>query len=249
ARPAPLRQLATMAADAVQGAVAIRERCRMTEAEWLACANPTPMLEFLRGKASDRKLRLFASACCRRLWHIVTQERSRKAIEMLERYVDGQTGQIELSRAVRGAERDAASSCGRGFVYDAVAAVIAAGDPNTTSVDAAILAAHNATNAAGGLSLHRRTAEQSSQAQFLRCIIGNPFRPVAIAPPWLAWNDGTVRKIAQAIYDDRAFDRMPVLADALEDAGCDAADLLAHCRGPNVHVRGCWTVDLILGKH
>ena len=55
-------------------------------------------------------------------------------------------------------------------------------------------------------------------------------------------------RIAQAIYDKRAFDRMPILADALEDAGCDNADILAHCRGPNEHVRGCWVVDLILGK-
>jgi hypothetical protein len=82
----------------------------------------------------------------------------------------------------------------------------------------------------------------------VRCIFGNPFHHVAVNSTWLAWNDGTVRKIAQAIYEERAFDRMPILADALEDAGCDAADLLRHCREPGEHVRGCWVIDLLLGK-
>jgi hypothetical protein len=71
---------------------------------------------------------------------------------------------------------------------------------------------------------------------------------VAVGPSWLAWNDGTVVKLAQGIYDDRAFDRLPVLADALEEAGCDDADILDHCRRPGEHVRGCWVVDLLLGK-
>ena len=65
---------------------------------------------------------------------------------------------------------------------------------------------------------------------------------------WLAWNDGTIRKMAQVIYGDRAFDRLPLLADALEDAGCTDADILGHCRTPGEHVRGCWVVDLLLGK-
>jgi len=71
---------------------------------------------------------------------------------------------------------------------------------------------------------------------------------VLIEPSWLTWNDGIVLKLAQAIYGDRAFDRMPVLADALEEAGCDNADILAHCRERGDHVRGCWVVDLLLGK-
>jgi hypothetical protein len=85
-------------------------------------------------------------------------------------------------------------------------------------------------------------------ASMRREIFGNPFRPVAIAPAWLAWNDGTVPKLAQTIYDDRRFDLLPILADALEEAGCDHADILTHCRGPGPHVRGCWVVDLLLGK-
>jgi hypothetical protein len=75
-----------------------------------------------------------------------------------------------------------------------------------------------------------------------------PFRAIPLNPAWLAWNDGTIPKLAQAIYDDRVFDRLPVLADALEEAGCDNADILDHCRQPGEHVRGCWVVDLLLGK-
>jgi hypothetical protein len=71
---------------------------------------------------------------------------------------------------------------------------------------------------------------------------------VTITPAWAAWNDGTIPKLAQAIYEERAFDRLPILADALEEAGCDNADILAHCRQPGPHVRGCWVVDLLVGK-
>ena len=90
--------------------------------------------------------------------------------------------------------------------------------------------------------------ELTRQACLLRDIIGNPFRHSSRTSTWLKWNDGAVPMIAQGIYADRAFDRLPILADALEDAGCDNADILAHCRGPGPHVRGCWVVDLILGK-
>jgi hypothetical protein len=91
--------------------------------------------------------------------------------------------------------------------------------------------------------------EANWQSDMIRDIFGNPFHPpYASASSWLAWNDGTVVRIAQAIYDERAFDRMPILADALEDAGCDNADILRHCREPGEHVRGCWVVDLLLGK-
>jgi hypothetical protein len=91
-------------------------------------------------------------------------------------------------------------------------------------------------------------AEQAAQCLLLRDIMGNPFCPVTLDPSWLRWNDGCVPKIAQAIYDERRFSDLPILADALEDAGCDNEDLLEHCRRPGEHVRGCWMVDAILGK-
>ncbi len=94
-----------------------------------------------------------------------------------------------------------------------------------------------------GRQLANRTWFHSRQ--ILACIFGNPFRPVTVDPCWLT---STAVALARIIYADRAFDRLPILADALEDAGCDNADLLAHCRGDGLHVRGWWVVDLILGK-
>jgi hypothetical protein len=83
-------------------------------------------------------------------------------------------------------------------------------------------------------------------SRLARCCLGPlPFRPAAVRPDWLT---ETAVALARAIYEERAFDRLPILADALEDAGCDDADILAHCRGDGPHVRGCWVVDLVLGK-
>ncbi|MBM4071279.1 MAG: hypothetical protein FJ271_20430 [Planctomycetes bacterium] len=83
----------------------------------------------------------------------------------------------------------------------------------------------------------------------LRCICGHAFGPLAgVSPSLLVWNDDTIPRLAHSIYDERAFDRLPILADALEAAGCTDAEILSHCRGPGPHVRGCWVVDLILGK-
>ena len=89
------------------------------------------------------------------------------------------------------------------------------------------------------------SCERTAQTELFRDIFGNPFRPVAADPAWLT---PTVQSIAAAIYEDRAFDRLPILADALEEAGCTNADVLLHCRQPAEHVRGCWVVDLMLGK-
>jgi hypothetical protein len=90
--------------------------------------------------------------------------------------------------------------------------------------------------------------ELEAQASLLRDIFGTSLRAVVIDPTWLTWRGHTIPKLAQAIYDECAFDRLPILADALEDAGCDNADILNHCRQPGEHVRGCWVVDALLGK-
>ena len=94
----------------------------------------------------------------------------------------------------------------------------------------------------------RATHQRPAQRHLLHEVIGNPFRPVTIEAAWLTWNTGTVPRLAQVIYEERAFDRLPVIADALEEAGCTDAAILGHCRGPGPHVRGCWVIDLLLGK-
>src|SRR5262249_22250590 len=90
----------------------------------------------------------------------------------------------------------------------------------------------------GGPDIPRKCA-------LVRDIFGNPFSPVTVNRSWLTSN---VTALAQSIYDEKAFDRMPILADALEEAGCTNTDILNHCRQPAEHVRGCWVVDLVLGK-
>jgi hypothetical protein len=94
----------------------------------------------------------------------------------------------------------------------------------------------------------RGTAEAVVQANLMRCFFGIPFHPVALNSAWLTWNDGTVRCLAQGIYEESAFERLLILADALEDAGCTNEDILIHCRQQEGHLRGCWVLDLLLGQ-
>src|SRR5262249_37478082 len=108
-------------------------------------------------------------------------------------------------------------------------------------VDTMMTAANATAWATGG----NEEPEEREQAKLMRDIFGNPFRLIALDP---TWQNSNVLALAQSVYDERAYDRMPILGDALEDAGCTNADILGHCRGPGPHVRGCWVVDLILGK-
>jgi hypothetical protein len=196
----------------------------MTEAEWLACEDPTPMLELVSGTAGGRKLRLFGVACSRRAWGRL-DDLGRAAVEVAEGHADGRAGSDAL--------RAARLACRTGGVGSAWYA--AATRPAVAARNAALSAA---TGPAPG-------AERVAQAGLLRDILGNPFRPVKLDPAWLT---SDVVTLARGIYEDRAFDRMPILADALQDAGCDNEDVLNHCRGPGPHVRGCWVVDLVLGE-
>jgi hypothetical protein len=85
----------------------------------------------------------------------------------------------------------------------------------------------------------------ADHCELMRCVFGNPFRPVSFSP---RWRSADAVGLARGIYDDRAFDRLPILADALLDAGCDNRYVLDHCRGPGPHTRGCWVVDQVLGR-
>jgi hypothetical protein len=231
----------------------------MTEAEWLAGTDPAPMLGFLRDKESDRKLRLFACACARRVWHLQADSRSRRAVEVVERYADGQAGAEDLRLAVIGAENVAdallgsATTAGQQAQASAAHAAFSATLTAEVAADyaaanAASAAFHAATSAGAPSAARDREAERAKQADLLREIFGNPVRPPCVAPAWLAWGDRMAVKLAEAIDEERAFGRLPVLADALEDAGCTDAELLGHLRGPGPHVRGCWAIDLLLGR-
>jgi hypothetical protein len=218
----------------------------MNETDWLTCEDPDRMLKFLGKKYSPRKLRLFAVACCRKVWHLFG-DASRRAVEVAEAFADGRASERDLDEA-----------------GDALAASEAPTDPNEDS-PAVWATWRNAMKAAEGaaawtagwaVDARERTGsweslfgdERGGQVHLLRDIAGNPFKRAAVAPQVLSWQEGTVVRMAQAIYEDRRFGEIPVLADALEDAGCDNADILNHCRGGGEHVRGCWVIDLLTGR-
>jgi hypothetical protein len=207
----------------------------MTESEWLARTNPDPMLQFLCATASARKLRLFACACVRRVWRYLTDDRSRQAVEIAERFADRLATSKQLAKARQQAAW-AAAWAGQGDAAEA-AAWSAAGTDETGW--AQIVAAR------AGLAERVNEVQQVPQCELLRDIFGNPFREGGVEPRWLSRK---LLKLSSSMYDARSFDRMPELGDLLERAGCSDADLLGHCRFPGEHVRGCWVVDLLLGK-
>jgi hypothetical protein len=226
----------------------------MTEAEWLALDDPIPMLEFFRDKASDRKLRLFAVAYCRNQMDQTSPKWLRQLVNTLEGYTEGTRHQIKLfskynkafERLQRLRRADSplpgvparhAALTRRERVRHLEALVVACGPSDPQIAIGSILS-----------SIRRSPDLDSTQLQgiaFLRDIFGNPFRPISFNSSWLT---STVTALAQQMYDSRDFSAMPILADALQDASCDNEDILNHCRGPGPHVRGCFLVDLLLGR-
>jgi hypothetical protein len=241
----------------------------MTEQEWLDCLDPRVMLEVLRGSVSDRKARLFACACCRRAWSLLHDVRSRQAIEAAERYADkhASEGQLRIAlEAALAAHQALWDDCTRKvspsqedlqeatIAMEAAVAVwrtCKARQAYANDVTIAFAPLHPAAYAVAGgerggrIQTEGILSEYVVQASILRDIFANPFRLVAVDQSWLKPN---VVKLAQAIYEDRHFQDLPVLADALEKAGCADAEILGHCRGAGLHVRGCWVLDVVLGK-
>lgn len=203
----------------------------MTEAEWLACADPRLMHDFLAERLSERKLRLIGCACLRRIWYFLS-EKARRLVEKAEHYADGDCSLQTLQRA---AQRLCVIPNTPGDIVAALLDSFADASLTLSLIDEYV-------------SSIRHAQMKIALVDLTREMFGNPFQPVALDSSWLAWNDGAIRKMAQAIYDGRRFADLPILADALEDAGCADAAILAHCRTPGEHVRGCWVIDLLLGK-
>jgi hypothetical protein len=218
-------------------------------------------------------MRLFAIACCRRTWERITDPRCQAAVDFAERHVEvgivRRRGRPAVAKAAREAAEEAEEA--RRDSQDCSVQVARLIDVNafhaaSATVEgvawiAAYLASSLAANAVAWDLLrdkHRgpvpwdhaaKEAELRQQIPLIRDIFANPFHPLPpVSTLVLAWGDGAVPKLAQSIYDEAAFDRLPILADALEEAGCSEEALLAHCRGAGGHVRGCWAVDLLLGK-
>ena len=285
----------------------------MTESEWLASTDPQAMLAWLTGdyspvardlgpaRVSDRKLRLFACACVRQVWHLLTDERSRQAVEVAELFADGMVSRRKLSDAWYSSWNVIGSPCGS--------------EEKTNRPRAAHVASHCANpDSPFGYTLNdlrflypvESRPPDTVLGHILRDIVGNPFRPVSVwenydpakhpaayvRDAWIKgcpWITPLVVSLATAAYDNRLPsgqldpEQLAVLSDALEDAGCEHLDvevevchcfmygcdefdsmdrcpsktiekrrqvhpLLAHLRSPVPHWRGCWAVDLLLGK-
>jgi hypothetical protein len=219
----------------------------MTEAEWLQCDDPTAMLESLPDKISKRKLRLFGCACCRTVWRLLAGIQWRKVVLVAERYADGQASAQALAKVTREAYFAPIKDWKETEWATLVAAEFLARPTLTIKGIVKLFNYLNEPIAEDDTNSVDRTA-YSTLPTLLRDVVGNPFRPAVRVPGWLSWNGGVVANLAQAIYEERAFDRLPILGDALEDAGCGDEAILTHCRSGGEHVRGCWVVDLLLGK-
>jgi hypothetical protein len=205
----------------------------MTESDWMTCNDAAAMLEALRDRTGDRKMRLFACACARDIWSQLSDADSRRAVEVAERFADG-SASLEQLRDAGNLAYDVAWS--RGFSGDdARADYVAEGTAREFSVHAAYQA------------IQHRLGSQLL-GDIVREIFGNPFRSVVIDPTWLDYEGARVRRLAQAIYDARAFEQAPELARALAAAGCVDETLLTHLGLGQAHYRGCWALDAVLGN-
>lgn len=213
----------------------------MTEQEWLTCRDARLMLEHLLGSqwfqarhdlASDRKLRLFACGCMRlpEVWSLLSEPESRAAIEVAEDLADGKVRYEDIEALIDTTFK--ASACLRGeacFAADEAAMCLQPGD--------------------GDLAARYKAKDPTLipldiQARLLREIFGNVLNPHV---HW--WPCPPAEQMALAAYRDRDFSALPIIADALEEAGCDNSEMLAHLRDTEApHVKGCWALDLVLGK-
>lgn len=223
----------------------------MTERDWLACADPETMLRFLSsiGMARDRKLRLFAVACYRHVSDLSYDDVEWEAVEVAERHADGLATDQELREAH--AQLDSSGDYRHRPAHEATATDRGLIETSRWTAAAAADLAVQANLPLAPECVSAEATEKSAQASLLRDIFG-PLGPLLTLPPRVL--TPTVVQIAQVIYEERKawglrpFANMPILADALEEAGCDNEDVLSHCRGDGPHVRGCWVVDLVLGK-
>lgn len=208
----------------------------MTQEEWRSSTNVEDLLAGLPATASRRKLRLFGVACCRRLCGSITHEATRFAVEQAERFADGEVSRSEMESSRKAANRFVRDSGSTPVEFMGAAVARVAFVPKWVAL--------LGRQALAG-STESDATERAAQADLLRDIFGNPFRPATFS---LEWRTDTAVTIARTMYDSRDFSAMPILADALQDAGCDSEDILSHCRDTSLtHVRGCWVVDLVLG--
>jgi hypothetical protein len=221
----------------------------MTADEWDRSTDVDKMLMAL-GRGTDKaKFRLFPCACCRAIWGILEDDRSRTAVEVAERFALGLASKAELREAweAAGGPREAgATRVAREAALAAQETARAAQETVWAEWELAQEAGRAArvARAAAAVTGAAVAAARAEQAELLRCLFGNPFRPAEVQPQW---RTETVLQLAQSIHEGRTFDILPVLADALEEAGCTCPYTLGHCRVHRKHALGCWVVSALIG--
>ncbi len=230
-------------------------REEMTEQDWLEAAghyHPYAMLRLVRERGiprtreGRRKLRLLACSCCRLLGPLLGKPHLR-VLETIEG-VDCWGPEVLVHiRALKVSPREAAGWLPECAVRGAIEAT-----RRTNAADAVHVVLTETFDALarrpdtpGAVIWERAVEVERAQGELFREIFGNPFRPVTPEKAWLTWDSGAVPRLARCLYEERRFEELPILADALQEAGCDNEDILAHCRRPDGHVRGCWVLDLL----
>lgn len=222
-----------------------------TEGEWLSFSSESDFSDVWEIRrmwplVTERKCRLFAVACCRRIWQHIPHERAKQLIGELERFADAQqTSCADWEQIRKGYDWPGATSRTEELALSAAVSCYHDEEKRLASSVSSYCRSAMASVAISDQQKIAATAELREHCNLVRELFGNPFRPVTFSPQW---HTDTVRSLAQGMYESRDFSTMPILADALQDAGCDNDDILNHCRGPGPHVRGCWVVDLVLGK-
>jgi uncharacterized protein (TIGR02996 family) len=233
---------------------------RLIFADWLTSDDPAAMLAWIRetggessnrprNPPSDRKQRLFSCACCRQVW-VRLDDDGRRSVEVAERYADGNevplldtNDAVSLTDAEWGARLVASGSvktCEAATRADILRDIF--GNPwRPVRLDTTRPACpHCRSTRFIAISVD----EMACLACFKRFCWSNDWCKC----PWLTWSNDLIPTMARHIYDDRAWGELPILADALEEAGCAEEEILRHCRQPGLHARGCWVIDLLLGK-
>jgi hypothetical protein len=218
----------------------------MTEHEWLSATGVDPLLKWLqkskRHRPTVRKMQLLANAIADRIADRFTDRLSRGLRQFMDRLADAALTADQYreewgawQRKVDASRNDHTHILCWAIYVSAPEGSRIFGVPETC-----------VRSVAGNVCREVGDVERANQVRLLRDVLPNPYRPVAFDP---AWRTDTAVSLAKQMYEARDFSAMPILADALQDAGCDSADVLDHCRDPQgTHVRGCWVVDLVLGK-
>jgi hypothetical protein len=237
----------------------------LTEADWLRAQNPGLLFDFVRGRVrSPRRLRLAIVGGCRLAWPLVPPiPHPRDAaclalVDLAERYADGAVKFTEMTAARRALAGPEVYRGGPPDSKIAAAWFAAARDPAKGGSEAIFRLLGVSWGGESQLEMSRShvkygfhgrggdwVAACNTLIAVVRDVFANPFRKVASDRKW---STAVVTGVARQVYDSRDFSAMPILADALQDAGCEDTDILDHCRGNGPHVRGCWVVDLVLGK-